>query len=649
VNKRKLTISILIIISIIITCFINTYAADTDKLTIELKVGSNVGKINGISSKVEKPYVSNKTIMVPLSWFTNAIGAELNQKADKKIEIIYGDMNAEVKIGSISYTANSATFKSTVAPVVKNGSTMVPLEFLSKNFPITVKSDIKKGNIKIVLEDDGALSDLSFLTGGISSAKLGNSYYGWSINVPTGSRIVSNSFKSDTIGITNESRSLYFEISVESKKDRTLSELYNDVLYSSSMRESKLDLKASIPYFQYTRLSEYEESLRVKVFEKGEYFYYVTINSYDSSVTPEKLISDKYFDNIVSSFDLNYKGNVRGVEDISKIKDGQVSFYNYVSLNSETKYLPWLMKIPVKWNQILANSDPLTTKLGIDSQHSMQITMNTLDENGSLEQYVEDIKNKYDKYFDPKKYSFISSDIETVANTEAQTLKFSIKEADKVYIIDELYFDKDGFVYEISIKLPENEYEKSKAEFIDTLNKMTFYTIDESKYQKDLEKYKSKNLEARVSQQDEDFDYLNKTYNWSAKIPGYWTKSGSDDNAITFKNSNTNANVMIYALENTSLLKTLTDEEKFGIMRLLKSTYGATPTKNIVNEKGLQVRTYTYKVENQELDLFANVICYCFESDKYSYCYVSFVPDLTATEESAKEVDAIWKSFKLTQ
>jgi len=425
--------------------------------------------------------------------------------------------------------------------------------------------------------------------------------------------------------------------------------LYNDVLYSSSIRESKLDLKASIPYFQYTRLSEYEESLRVKVFEKGEYFYYVTINSYDSSVTPEKLISDKYFDNIVSSFDLNYKGNVRGVEDISKIKDGQVSFYNYVSLNSETKYLPWLMKIPVKWNQILANSDPLTTKLGIDSQHSMQITMNTLDENGSLEQYVGDIKNKYDKYFDPKKYSFISSDIETIANTEAQTLKFSIKEADKVYIIDELYFDKDGFVYEISIKLPENEYEKSKAEFIDTLNKMTFYTIDESKYQKDLEKYKSKNLEARVSQQDEDFDYLNKTYNWSAKIPGYWTKSGSDDNAITFKNSNTNANVMIYALENTSLLKTLTDEEKFGIMRLLKSTYGATPTKNIVNEKGLQVRTYTYKVENQELDLFANVICYCFESDKYSYCYVSFVPDLTATEESAKEVDAIWKSFKLTQ
>jgi hypothetical protein len=648
-NKRKLIINILIIVSILTSCFINTYAKDTDKLILQLNVGSNVGKINGTASKVEKPYISNKTIMVPLSWFANAIGAELNQKADKKIEIIYGDMNAEIQNGNISYTANTVTYKHTIAPVTKNGRTMVPLEFISKNFPVSVTSDIKKGSIKIILEDDGALSDLSFLTGGISSAKLGNSYYGWSINVPSGSRIISNSFKSDKIGITNESRSLYFEISVESKKDRTLSELYNDVLYSSSIRESKLDLKAKIPYFQYIRLTEYEESLRVKVFEKGEYFYYVTINSYDNSVTPEELLSDKYYDNIVSSFNLDYKGNVKGVEDISKIKDGEVSFYNYVSLNSDAKYLPWSMNIPVKWNQVLSSNDPLTTNLGIDSQHYMKITMNTLEEGQSLDNYVENIKKKYDKYFNPKKYSFISSDLSTIANTDALNLKFSIKQADKVYIMDELYFIKDGFVYEVSIELPENEYEKSKAQFIDTLNKITFYSIDEKKYQKDLEKYINKNLQVRVSQQDETFEYINKTYKWSANIPGYWTKSGSEDNATTFDNPNTNANIIIYTLENNSLTKTLSDEEKFGIMNILKSTYGATPTQSITNEKGYQVRTYTYKVENFELDLFANITCYCFESGKYSYCYLSNVPDLTATEDSVKEINDIWKAFKITE
>lgn len=647
-NKRKSVISILIVISILTTCFINTYAADTDKLIIELKVGSNVGTLNGTAAKVEKPYVTNKTIMVPFSWITNAIGAEVNQKANKKLEIIYGEMNAEITIGSKSYIANSANYMHLAAPVVINGRTMVPLEFISKNFPVKVTSDIKKGNIKIVLEDDGALSDLSFLTGGISSAKLGNSFYGWSINVPSGSRIISNSFKSDKIGITNESRSLYFEICVESKNDRTLSELYDDVLYGSSIRESKLNLKATIPYFQYTRLTEYEESLRVKVFEKGEYFYYLTINSYDSSVTPEKLVSDKYYDNIVNSFDLNYKGNAKGVEDISKVKQGEASFYNYVNLNSDTKYLPWSMNIPVKWNQVLIGSDSLTTKLGLDSQRYMYITTNILEE-GGLDEYVKNIKNDYNKYFNTKVYAFISSDLVTVANTEAQNLKFSIKQGEKVYIIDEFYFIKNGFVYEISVKLPKDEYEKLKTQFIDTINKMTFYTINEAQYKKDLDKYENKNLEIRVSQQDEAFDYINKTYNWSAKIPGYWTKSSSEDTSTTFKNPNTNASVLITALEDNSLTKTLSDEEKFPIMNLIKTGYEVTPTQNIISEKGYQVRTYTYKVQNQDRDFFANITCYCFGSGKYSYCYVSILPELTAKDEAVKEADDIWKSFKVTQ
>lgn len=649
-NKRKSIISFLVILAILTSCFINTYAVDSDKLILELKVGSNAAKINGTASKIEKPYVINKVIMVPLGWFATQIGAEISFKTNKNIEVTYGDLNAEISVGSNSYEVNSETKKLEASPVIKNNRIMVPLEFISKNFPVSVTNDIKNGSIKIVLEDDGALSDLSFLTGGISSPKLGNSYYGWSISIPSGSRIISNSFKSDKVGITNESRSLYFEISVESKKDRTLSELYKDILYSSSVRESKIDLKAAIPYFQYTKLTEYEESLRVKVFEKDGYFYYVTINSYDNSVTPEKLISDKYYDNIVSSFSLDYKGNVKGVEDISKVKQGEVSFYNYVLLNSDVKYLPWSINIPTKWNQVLINSDPLTTSLGLDSQNCMKISMSTLEESESLEEYVENIKSNYDKYFNPKMYSFINHEYVTIADTEAQNLRFSIKQADKDYIIDELYFVKNGFIYEISIKLPENEYEKLKPQFIDAINKMTFYTIDESKYQKDLEKYINKNLRVRISQQDEALDYLNKTYKWSANIPGYWTKSSSDDdNATTFEDPNTNAYVMISALENTSFTKTLTDEEKFGIMQMLKLTYGTTPTQSTKNEKGYQVRTYTYRVENKDFDLFADVTVYCFESGKYSYSFVSVAPDLTATEKSITELNDIWKSFKITE
>ncbi len=648
-NKKKSIISIFIIFAILISCFINTYAADSGKLVLELNVGSATGKINGIASGVEKPYVANNVIMVPLTWFTTAVGAEVNTKAGNVIEVVYQELYAEITIGSKEYKAGSETGKLAVAPVVKNGRTMVPLEFIAKNFPVTVTSDIKKGTVKIVLEDDGALSDLSFLTGGITSPKVGNSYYGWSLSIPSGSRIISNSFKSDKIGITNESRSLYFEVSVENKDGRTLSELYNDISYGSTIRSSKIDLKADTPYFQYTRLSEYDESLRVKVFDKGSYFYYLTINCYDSSVSPEKLVTDKYYDNIINSFSLNYKGNTKGVEDLSKVEDGKVNFYNYVVLNSDTKYLPWAINIPAAWNQFMIYDDLLTTTLGIDSTHCMKITMNTLgEEYGDLDGYVDAVTDKYDKFFNPKLYTFIGDDYITVAGTEARILDFSIKQGDKTYIIDELYFIKNGIVYEISIKLPESEHDRLEQQFIDTVDQMTFYSVNEANYKSDMEKYKARNEGVRVSEEDGVFTYVNKSYKWKLDIPGYWTKSSSDDSSVSFSNPDTGSAVLIYSLENTSYLKNLSDEDKFLIMQLLGKTYDVKPVKGTAYAKGYEMRTYTYRVENADDDFFATITCYCFEAGNNSYCYIEVAPDLGATDASVKENSGIWNSFTIT-
>lgn len=648
-NTRKSIISVLVTLAILICSLPNTYATDSDKLIMELKVGSNLAKAYGITTSIEKPFIKDNSIMVPLAWFTTTIGAEVIWKENFTVEIIYQEFNAELKIGSTRYKSNSDTKNLSAAPVIKNNRTMIPLDFISDNFPVTITSDKKSGNVKIILDDDGALIDLSFLTGGITNAAVGNSYYGWSLNVPSGSRIISNSFKSDVIGITNESRSLYFEICAENKNGRKLDELYNELSDLGPIRKSEINLKADIPYIQYSRLTEYEEALRVKVFDKGEYFYYVTINCYDNTTTPEKLMSDKYFNNIINSFNLNYKGNTKGVQDLSKVQQGRVSFYNYIRLDTETKYMPWSINIPVKWNQILKNIDPLTTNLGIDSRHYMKITVNTLDEVMALEDYVYGIKDKYDKYFNPKVYNFISSDSVIAAGTDAINLKFSIKQADNVYIIDEFYFIKNGLVYEISIKLPEKEYEKQVKQYTEAIDNITFYDIDKVKYLSDLEIYQSKNLQVPVSEKDDLFEYTNKLYNWSAQIPGYWTKSGYEGgSSVTFDNPNTNAYIMINVIENNTYTQNLTDEEKLSFLQLLIAKYGANPQKSTTtNANGYEVRKYEYNITDQEQDLYLDVISYWFEQGENTYNFTAVVPELTATEDSLKEIDNIWKSFKL--
>ncbi len=648
-KKNRVLISILIVFSLIFSPMISVYAADNDMLVLELNAGSTTAKINGVSSRVEKPYMTGKTFMLPLEWFTTAIGAEVNKGKADDINIIFGEFISKITLGSTTYSSNGELSKLTAAPAVTNKVIMVPLDFITANFPVKVYSDLKKGSVKILLEDDGALTDLSFLTGGISHPKVGNSYYGWSFSVPSGSRVISNSFKSDKVGITNESRSLYFEVSVESKNGRSLSDLYNDTIYNNAVRSSKLDLKSTIPYFQYTRLTDYDESLRVKVFDKGNYFYYFTINCYDNSVSPEKLLTDKYFESIADSFSLSYKGAVKGVEDISKVKDGKAYYYNYLSISESTKYLPWSINIPAGWDRILPGDDPMTTCLGTDTGHYMKITMNALGDSETLAEHVERIKERYERYFNPKVYRFIAQSDTLTADTEAINLRLSIKQGGKDYIVDEFYILKGSFIYEISVKLPEKEYTKAIREYKDTIGAMVFYSMDEDKLLSDFEKYNDKNKEIRLSDSDDLFEYINKTFKWSLKLPGYWTKAGGgNDGLLNFSNPDSNTSVMVYSFENTALSRTQGDEEKFGVLRVLNKVYGANPVQTTVTEKGYMMRVYTSKVESPDKDFYATVVCYCFEAGNNSFCFTSIIPELTATEAAVKEVDEIWKSFKLT-
>ncbi len=648
-NKNKSIISILVVIAILTACFSNTYAQDSDKMIIELSIGSSTGKVNGKISQVEKPYVKNNAIIVPLAWVTTAIGAEVNQIANKKIEIIYGDMNAELALGSKNYTVDSEEYNLTVAPEIKNGRTMIPVEFIAKNFPVSVNSDIKKGTIKIVLEDDGALSDLSFLTGGISSKKLGNSFYGWSLSIPSGSRMAANNYKSSQISIVNESRSLYLDIVVQNKNDMTLAELYDsDVLHDSSVRESKLDLEAKVPYIQYTTLSVYDESSRVKVFDKGEYFYYLAITCDDELITPEKLMSDKFYDNIVSSFNLDYKGNEKGVEDISKVRDGKAGFYNYISFGYTSKYLTWSLDMPIKWEDKTSYSDPTTTTINLDSKHYMKIMTTTLEEGVALKQYVDEVKSRYDEYFNPKIYTYIGKEETTVDGLEAYKLIFSLNYGKNVYHVEELYFEKNGFVYEVSVYLPEKDYEALMTEVISVIDNMTFYTVNKQKFQQDLDIYTSKYSGVRVSNQDDLFNYVNKNYNWTAEIPGYWMKNYYDDSELTFTNENTSASVSISVIDKISDYEKNSISKEFG-MDLLEMVYEIKPVISETNEKGLKIKNYTYRIEKEEYELYGTIVFKVFEKDDYTYCFRSEIYDLNATDKAIAEVNDIWKSFKVTK
>lgn len=645
--KNKKSISILIILAILLASISGTYAAE-DKTVIELRAGTTQVSVDGNYSVIaEAPYIIDGTFLVPMEWFADTIGAELTKTSEGSEKVIYGGNTAEISIGQILYTSNNERKTMSVAPQQKNNSTMIPVDFLASNFPVTVTSDIERGTVKIVLDDDGSLSDLSFLTGGISTPKIGNSFYGWSLNVPSGSRVISSSFRSDSVQLTNEGRGLYFIVKVEPKNGRTLSQYSNTIKQENNSDESNLNLKAKDPYFDCSGTSEYDEPTRTRIYDKGQFFYSLTIGCYDGSVSSKHLVNDKYYSDIINSFGLLYKGNEKGIQDLSKVVNGKVSYYNYISFSSRNKYLSWSMDIPANWNNLKISSNQLTTFLGLDSKHYVQIAVNVLGEN-TLEQYTDNIKKGYDKNFSPKAYTFISAGEKTLAGETAKNLKFKIKQGGKSYVIDEYYLQKGSFIYEISVKLPEKEYSEGKNDYLNTVDKISFFTEKGDKLVDEISNFKASKDEDRISRNDKLFNYVNKNYKWNLNIPGYW-KDSTMLNTITFSNPNSNAFIMIEATPNTSDNKNVADKEKFYLSSVMSSSGFKLTSKSTVSDKGVKVRNYIYRVEDEEQDMYGNAQIHVFEKGNYSYFFMNFIPDLTATDKAVKEVNDIWKSFTITK
>ncbi len=645
--KNKKSISILIILAILLASISGTYAAE-DKTVIELRAGTTQVSVDGNYSVIaEAPYIIDGTFLVPMEWFADTIGAELTKTSEGSEKVIYGGNTAEISIGQILYTSNNERKTMSVAPQQKNNSTMIPVDFLASNFPVTVTSDIERGTVKIVLDDDGSLSDLSFLTGGISTPKIGNSFYGWSLNVPSGSRVISSSFRSDSVQLTNEGRGLYFIVKVEPKNGRTLSQYSNTIKQENNSDESNLNLKAKDPYFDCSGTSEYDEPTRTRIYDKGQFFYSLTIGCYDGSVSSKHLVNDKYYSDIINSFGLLYKGNEKGIQDLSKVVNGKVSYYNYISFSSRNKYLSWSMDIPANWNNLKISSNQLTTFLGLDSKHYVQIAVNVLGEN-TLEQYTDNIKKGYDKNFSPKAYTFISAGEKTLAGETAKNLKFKIKQGGKSYVIDEYYLQKGSFIYEISVKLPEKEYSEGKNDYLNTVDKISFFTEKGDKLVDEISNFKASKDEDRISRNDKLFNYVNKNYKWNLNIPGYW-KDSTMLNTITFSNPNSNAFIMIEATPNTSDNKNVADIEKFYLSSVMSSSGFKLTSKSTVSDKGVKVRNYIYRVEDEEQDMYGNAQIHVFEKGNYSYFFMNFIPDLTATDKAVKEVNDIWKSFTITK
>lgn len=150
--------TIVIIISIFMLLSFSTLSFGTIN-TIPITMYLN-GSL--ISSDVE-PYVSNKTIFIPIKAFTDTIGIDevIFNQDDSSVTIVNDEKTIKLFIDEKRILVNGNEYFINSKPTLINNRTMVPLDFISEVFACNVEFDNLTKSILITNKDLKLLSNIN--------------------------------------------------------------------------------------------------------------------------------------------------------------------------------------------------------------------------------------------------------------------------------------------------------------------------------------------------------------------------------------------------------------------------------------------------------------------------------------------------------
>ena len=663
IKFRKITLILLIIIftMMMFSPFSSAATSQNSFTTVTLTVGSTKILVDDTVIVGEKPFITGNVLYFPLRPVLEAFGAEVNWLGNGKLSILFQDSSVELSVGNAICKTNQIDTKLSAAPVIKNGTIMAPVDLASQCFNIVVSKG-KTSQTTLTLKSDGSLSDLSFLTGGLNSPRIGNSYFGWSVNVLKGSRIVSKSFSSNDIYIENEQHNVDFEVYSTISNGKSIKDYYSEIIddpstvINADILDSRLNTTSKPAYIELLYTDMYEQAVYQRIYESDKYFHTVAFTSYIET-NPEKLKSNKSLNDVFNSFKINFKGSLSDTSDISNVKNGLAKYSNYVTSDlTGKKFFTWEMSTAPEWSIFQLDyeygADPYVTEIGIDTQdfkEKVSVEISSANGTTDINKYGKDMLDYNNSNYNPTLYKLVKSQFNQINGLKSFNMVYEVKMGTKNYKYNENYIISGGLIFDITFKSDVKTFDEridSYQKMLDTFKPLQKENADLSA---ELERYIYSLEKDRVGKDDSVVVCENKTYNWQVSIPGNWLrKSTSGDNPESFENSRTGGLFIIESTVKKSGTTSNTDEDRFKTMKSYIGIGLVFVKLDTLQQNGQTNKIYKYRFDSEDTDRHEDVYFYIYEGSTSSYCVMSTLPDICSTTTNLKSMNDILKSFIIT-
>ncbi len=462
----------LILTAILLTTSFQVFASEIpETVEISFKVGDSVLSINGQLVEVKAPCVVGEgTTLVPLRVITEAFGCKVDwDDATQGITITYPDVTIKMQIGNINVTVNDHTETLLAAPVLDVDTTMVPLRFISETFGADVGYDDATGQITVTKT---TTAEGSTITGITDKSRIGDSYYGWSMDTPTFS-MTDRDFDGSYTDFSNDEMFLTvfaYPLDAEVTFDSYFADIKSSYEGYTLTRADKLTDEFGNRYMYFSGKDK-EHSIDIVSYFTKKYNFELALTI---DLTSEKTAE---YRTLIDSFKCTY-GDASATYDLSNVASDGTRTYT----NKEYNYS---LSLPATWdddNDCPGNEMYFSNAMP-DNEFFSTITMNIYSKNAELTaETLAKSDYAHNTAFLNTKVTTVSEVQEYAVNSTINGYAYSIKtksELTRGTSFTDIFFEYSDYVYNISFTLDEDEKESIIKTVLDSLKveKIDFDTV----------------------------------------------------------------------------------------------------------------------------------------------------------------------------
>lgn len=632
IKKWRMTSALLATFVLSASLSLPVWGDSVEKRVLTLQKGSSVAMVNDKTYTIAKPYIKQGAIMVPVGVFKKAFGSIIKLEGNSRIRIMQGPHVVVMSMESSTAWVDGKKIMLPVEPQMVSGTLMVPLRPVAQGLGAKVNKD-KNGklSISLVVTDKEEASTNTSIDSTAGKTKIGNSYYDWSMNYPSG-MVIGSGTDNESIAVFSDATGRYYlEVhatpqQVKLEPDDLLQRLEKDARSSGDvLLDRETVTNAPVPYARIVsrdpegilwegRAYYANNKMYGLYFADGDALHYTDLEKYAG---------------LLNSFKPSFNKSDKSLKDLSSIENGLRSIMN-------TDY-GIMAGVPASWS---INDQEMFYGDEENGYLSIRVTSAPKGPAGTLHGWTDQMKNWIEEAFIPGSYEIVSLTPIEISGEKGQIQEVRYNFGDGWTTEYEVMVQQNGYRYYLEYTVPEGKEETAKA-WDDVLKSIyidyeavtaNFGRIGEEEFLMDKSKIAIRNSNG---------------YRYSVAIPRYWTAISD-----RFESSRVEYGFVGGSFEITADKETEAEYVISGMKQYYNEAVSSKSKVKLLNTEnisfaGVPAVSFTSHHEKNDIGYTARQIV--FENSGITYTISTVINDANATEAQKQAIEKALTSFQLVK